>query len=61
MDPVASLHAAARYDAEVFARIGSWVAVLTTYSGGYDSSYAAAFQEAAAVDALQKKGSPRVE
>jgi|HubBroStandDraft_6_1064221.scaffolds.fasta_scaffold238656_2 hypothetical protein len=59
MDPVASLHAAARYDAEVFARTGSWVAVLTTYSGG--SSYATAFQEAAAADALQQKGSPRVE
>lgn len=56
-DPVASLQAAAQYDAQLVQQTGSLTAALTAYSGGCTPSspcnplYAQAFQDAAAADA----------
>jgi hypothetical protein len=55
-DPISSLNGAAAYDAALFAKYGSWTAVLTAYTGGLspdnpgNAAYRLAFQDAMLLD-----------
>jgi TrbL/VirB6 plasmid conjugal transfer protein/Transglycosylase SLT domain len=56
LNPAQALQGAAAYDAQLYAKDGSWTAALTTYTGGLtpanpsNSAYATAFADAATAD-----------